>query len=357
MQDNDKTIFKYLDPAENDVISKFNNNDIDEIFYYLNRYYLEYRKILDIDKDITFGIEIEMEHFKGKVDDFWPFQLGLNKVVGNDNWEVRNDITLNWGREIVSPILIDNINTWDEIRKVCNLAYKYGEIDVNSSSHVHVGSQIFGNNTLYWYRFFRLWSIYENIIYRFSYGEYLYHRPGINKYSKCSANFLGKVLEDEKILEMDLYKILFFMKKCLGREESLKNYSISLWHMLCDNDYNLYDDYNSVTKYCTAEYRCANGTLDEIIWQNYINFIIKMMLYCKSDRYDYDILNRRKGINREMFDKLDEYSKIYLEQAIEFSDMIFDNNLDKIYFLRQYIKSFEVSDSFIKTRKFTTTNR
>ena len=27
---------------------------------------------------------------------------------------------------------------------------------------------------------------------------------------------------------------------------------------------------------------------------------------------------------------------IYLEQAIELSDMIFDNNLDKIYFLKQY---------------------
>ena len=36
--------------------------------------------------------------------------------------------------------------------------------------------------------------------------------------------------------------------------------------------------------------------------------------------------------------------------------MIFDNNLDKLYFLRQYIKSFELSDKvFAKARKITVT--
>ena len=36
--------------------------------------------------------------------------------------------------------------------------------------------------------------------------------------------------------------------------------------------------------------------------------------------------------------------------------MIFDNNLDKIYFLRQYLKSFETTlriDKLIKCKKFT----
>ena len=33
---------------------------------------------------------------------------------------------------------------------------------------------------------------------------------------------------------------------------------------------------------------------------------------------------------------------IYLEQALELCDMIFTNNFDKVYFLRQYLKSFEV---------------
>ena len=52
------------------------------------------------------------------------------------------------------------------------------------------------------------------------------------------------------------------------------------------------------------------------------------------------------------------YSFLYLEQAIEFVDMIFDNNLDKIYFLKQYIKDIsEEERSFFKTKKLTMSER
>ena len=47
------------------------------------------------------------------------------------------------------------------------------------------------------------------------------------------------------------------------------------------------------------------------------------------------------------------YNQIYLEQALELCDMIFDNNLDKIYFLRQYLKSFETTfriDKLVKCK-------
>ena len=36
------------------------------------------------------------------------------------------------------------------------------------------------------------------------------------------------------------------------------------------------------------------------------------------------------------------YDEIYLEQALELCDMLFTNNLDKVYFLKQYLKSFQV---------------
>ena len=49
-----------------------------------------------------------------------------------------------------------------------------------------------------------------------------------------------------------------------------------------------------------------------------------------------------------------KYSRIYMEQAIEFADMIFDNNLDKVYFLRQYVKDGSVSNMpLVKSREFT----
>ena len=45
-------------------------------------------------------------------------------------------------------------------------------------------------------------------------------------------------------------------------------------------------------------------------------------------------------------------SKIYVDDALEFVDLIFDNNMDKIYFLRQYLKSFEVSDEYEIAKSF-----
>ena len=51
-----------------------------------------------------------------------------------------------------------------------------------------------------------------------------------------------------------------------------------------------------------------------------------------------------------------------MDQALELCDMIFTNNLDKVYFLRQYLKSFQVCREkdiyaqepiYTKARKFT----
>lgn len=49
-----------------------------------------------------------------------------------------------------------------------------------------------------------------------------------------------------------------------------------------------------------------------------------------------------------------KYSYIYTEQALELADLIFTSNIDKLYFLRQYIKSGEVTTkSFAKSKTFT----
>ena len=46
--------------------------------------------------------------------------------------------------------------------------------------------------------------------------------------------------------------------------------------------------------------------------------------------------------------------RMFLKKAIELGDLIFDNNLDKVYFLRQYLKSFEIGNNTLeKAKQFT----
>ena len=360
MPDNDKTIFSYLNPTCNEMLSKVSSEDLEDLLLVLDRYYLEYRDSLGLSNNDTFGIEIEMEHFDllgfSRVN-YGIIYKELRELVGSNRWDSRNDITLVDGREIVSEILTDSNKNWENIRKVCEYSNTRAQIDINCSSHVHAGAQILGENTLYWYRFFRLWSIYENVIYRFCYGEYLTHRPNILEYARPCAGFYDtrlKLLDDR--LNYRLIEMLNILEPKRMPDRYTKKMGVSYWRMLADDHYELYEDFNKLNDGCTVEFRAANGTFDFVIWQNLINFFIKMIVYCKSDKFDDDILNRRKIEVEGIFDKLEEYSQIYLDQAIELCDMIFDNNLDKIYFLRQYLKSFEVVDKpFTRAKKFTTT--
>lgn len=349
MIENDRRIFKHFKEDGNEMFSKLRFLELKYFLYYLDRYYLEYRDKLGISCDITFGLEIELENFKGTIADLWPFECGIYEIVGNKNWVVKNDITLVRGRELATEVYTDNEKTWDDIRRVCDYSSNYLEVGERSAGHVNIGSQILTNNALYWYRFLKLWSIYENIIYRFSYGEYLSYLPYIKNGSKPVASILLDRMEFLKnFINDDARKLVInaFPKEI--KPGFLKKNGLSFYKMLDKLDYSKYE-YDNV-----VEIRTPISTLDTIIWQNYVNFFVHLLLYCKSDKYDDDILEKRKNkINNIVLD-INNYDYIYVEQALELCDMIFNNNRDKIYFLKQYIKGFdESSEKFKKAKKFT----
>ena len=75
-------------------------------------------------------------------------------------------------------------------------------------------------------------------------------------------------------------------------------------------------------------------------------------MYSKSNLYDVDtIMNRSHKIDYLSND----YNDLNIDEAIEFCDLIFKKNIDKIYFLRQYLKNNEVSnhEGLVKAKKFT----
>ena len=346
---NTNNIFLMFKENDNAMLSKMNKFDIDYFLYFLKSYNLEYRKRLNISSDVTFGLEIELEHFKGTIYDFFPFEKDINNIVGNNEWDIKNDITLVYGRELATEIYTDTEKTWTDIENVCNFSEKKLEVGKRSAGHVNIGSHILGNNTLYWYRLLKLWGTYENVIYRFSYGEYLSYFP----YMKDSSKPIGDII----LNRLDMYKdhikddaFRFVLDAFPRRSELgfLKKNGLSFYKMF--DEYN----YSKFKKDLVVEIRTPLSTLDYIIWQNYVNFFVRLMLYCKSDNFNEDILDGRIYKVNDIIGDIDSYDNVYLEQALELSDMIFDNNKDKIYFLKQYLKGFEISsEKYKKAEKFT----
>ena len=83
---------------------------------------------------------------------------------------------------------------------------------------------------------------------------------------------------------------------------------------------------------------------------------VKTLLYCKNKNFDLDTILKRKEFNDNIGVNPKKYSDIYLTQALEFADLVFDNNLDKVYFLRQYLKNYQCSnESLLRAKPFTKT--
>ena len=91
----------------------------------------------------------------------------------------------------------------------------------------------------------------------------------------------------------------------------------------------------------TIEKRTGNGTTNHIIIQNDINFTTKLMNYCNNELFDEDLIKRRVQINKKTLSKLRSYNDIDIIGSLELADLIFNNNLDKIYFLKQYFKDMK----------------
>ena len=171
-----------------------------------------------------------------------------------------------------------------------------------------------------------LWSVYENIIFKFSYNKDKGPRPDIMKYArKMNAEFMATYLK--------YYDKNFAIEDVIRSYKERKLNAVNLKNM---------SYFNSRKARNTVEFRCPNGTLDEITWQNNVNFFVKFMILCKKGHFDKDKVLRRDSINKDKIFTYHDYNKLYIDEALELVDLVFDNNLDKINFLKQYLKLYDL---------------
>lgn len=296
-----QNIFNELNPQENTILSQLSEKEILKILSLICKYKLVYRDKLNINEKYTFGFEIEFENLKTDKENF----KNIIKNLNND-YNVVADLSLKNGIEVLTPISNNNIEFWKNLKCILLNCRKYGNIDSYSGSHIHIGADILENKANA-DNFITLWKTYEYIFFKFSYGELNYPRENINQYAMPLASDKDNI--------------------------SVKFNAINLSNIYSYHDFGINN---------TIEFRCPNGTLNEIIWQNNLNMFIKMIEYSKSKNFNINTCNKVLGLNtKNNFYTLDNYNNIYLQTALSLADEIFDNNLDKVYFLKQYIKDFK----------------
>ena len=342
IQSFDDDVFKFLDPKANDQLSELKGLDLQDLIVLIDDLYIQYRNKLGIDENITFGFELEFENAsKDRIEN------KLIELFPNREYRTKHDGSLNNGAEICTPVLIDRDSDWQNFDKVCKVVNPHASIGTRSGGHIHVGSQILGDDKEAWLNFIKLWSVYENIIFRFAYGEFLTARPSLDDFAEPMTK--------------DFWRDYNYLKQMPLESLNVENiiYLINHRRYQAVNFGNVRTDrVNQIGDKNTIEFRCPNGSLNPIIWQNNVNLFIKMLLYSKSFTFDNDTVMKRYKIKSDNYSKIALYDEIFLDQALEFCDMVFTNNLDKVYFLRQYLKSWEInkpksSRIFPKARELT----
>lgn len=341
----DNKIFRFLNPNQNTQLITLSSKDQIELLLLLKKYLLEYRPILNFNQTDTFGLEIEFKKrklYSHSTEN--EIYMNFRSLIGNNQWNIDIDGSLlKNGLEASSPILTNTLSTWQELQKICMYLNKIGYIDELCGGHIHIGAQVIGQNFQAWDNFIKLWILYEDIILRFVCGEYLRLRTISSTYAPPISNSM--YLSYQHCLK--IYHQI--------DESFLKHFYYLLGNIRQAINFHYIKDFENIKPKNTIEFRCPNGTLNPIIWQNNINLFISILNSVKQNTFNQDLLDLKfKKINPESSISSINYQQINLSAALELSDLIFNNNLDKINFLTQYLKKQQTTKNrYTKSTSFT----
>jgi hypothetical protein len=317
--------------SENDNIIIGNMDSISQIDYLksLEDYLIEYRNSLNLGNN-TFGIEIEYEGI-----DYTEVTDSISKYTG---WKSVPEKGFDIGGEVVSPVLNDNPINWKDIKEVLNIINNIDGTLAEGGAHVHVGAHSIKDYDSF-INFLLLYIVFEDVLYRFGYMDRLNARETIISAAAPLSIDLANDIED--IID----------------NRSIKSIN-KRYERFYGINFNNLSSLKSKKDKNTIEFRYANATFDPVLWQNNVNLCVKLINACHKD-LDIDRLFYLMYRLRDTRFNYSGFAKLNIDSAIELSDIIFDNNLDKTNFLKQYIKDGSEtvsSTTTVYSRKFTKVN-
>ncbi|MCX0368663.1 amidoligase family protein [Clostridium perfringens] len=231
------------------------NNDFAEINDDSIEY--EYENVLN-GNNSTFGVELEFVggdanaiarelYDLGIVSS--PRRLGYHSRSEPGKWKLERDGSVSdgdSGGEIVSPVLKDTPETWEQIKVICDVAKRHGaRIDENCGGHIHINMEKLDTARQRWRRFFKTIEVYEDCIYRAAGGDLGVVRAAALSYAKP---FSGRATESKNIyFNMNTDDDVREMARVISRNN--RYYGINLTNISRD-------------RAPTVEFRHFNGSLN-----------------------------------------------------------------------------------------------
>lgn len=305
----------------------------------LKKFKIPYRNTLGLPDSITFGCEVEFS--MAEYNDEYKSKLYKEKYYNTISeymisicapkvWKYKEEHSNQI--EIISDVLKDEEISWKKLKDVLLFYIDNGAyISGKSAAHIHIGKQVLKENLNYWLNFFKLLSVFEKQIVKFSNGESYYERESFNNYSKWSSDILKKVIYN---IEHSNYEEKLGAISDKSNSIRIPDQNGLIKELFMVSNRTDFDTNN------TIEIRCPNGTLNKVIWQNNINFFCKMLLACSSDDFDMEYLSYlyKNLVLRNHKTKID--------MELLLCDMIFTDDFDKKCFLRQYYKDFDENKDY-----------
>ena len=331
----------------NTKISSLDEHLKSKLLLELTDFYIPYRNTLNLDKNVTFGCEIEFNipGYSNSINDVSDLNAILFMKDLGYLYPYRVTSEIDDRIELITGVLQDEKDTWDMLKEVLkflinNGAYYSGK----GGSHVHVGNQLILNDFDLFTDFLKLYACYENEIIRFTNGEYYFDRKQFDY--MCART---KTIIYDMLMKKDFTKYKNISRYLCQKMTSI-NFPYTDFYKVTKIDDNIfYYDKNN-----TTEFRTPTLTLNPVIWQNNINLFTKIMTCLRKPHFDKELLDFRYNKDKKIFF---HSKKPFDKKDFELCDLVFDNDFDKHCFLRQYYKDFnnpkshdemEVSNNFTK---------
>ncbi|MCI8575074.1 MAG: hypothetical protein HFI09_01240 [Bacilli bacterium] len=261
------------------------------------------------DLSVPFLIDTAFERHKGGEYDKWIFS--------HDSTVTKKDLT---GVEVISPISILNTPFLIELEKICLFLKNHGAfIDQFCSNHIHFDFRVFHKNINALKKFILIMSYYEPEWNRFFAGEFQELRIGTNYYARNITKRLYQLDKLHDLFAIDSLILFLNELKKLGRYHTVNCTSASETKKISRN---------------TIEERSPNGSLNPVILENNIYFLLKTVEYCLENDEWQNLYQEWLLLQGE------ENRSPSLSKSRKLSRTIFQDKEDLRYFDWQYEKHF-----------------